>query len=179
MHSEKEQLLADLREQLNIVKVERGKLATRTSYLVDEVAEKLRKTEGPGVAKAFLDGDIAMPEIAEHAAKIQKYIDQGAELYDKIKHVELYGKLPEVIAKDPATLVVQNTVDTKALKYELRQLDKLISKTNAKLTEGKPKNPSRIGTWKEKVALAEARREEIKHQIKRIEYEARAERNNS
>lgn len=177
--SEKDQLLRDLREQLNIVKVERGKLATRTSYLVDEVAEKIRKSEGPAVAKAFLDGEIAMPEIAEHAAKIQAWIDKGAAIYDQIKHVELYGKLPEVIAKDASTLVAQQTVDTKALKYELRCLDKLISKTSAKISEGKPKNPSRVATWKEKIALAEARRDEIKHQIKRIEYEARAERNNS
>jgi hypothetical protein len=177
--SEKDMLLKDLWEQMHVVKVERGKLSSRTAYLVDEVAEKLKALRGQAEVDALFNGEIAIPELVEHRSKIRKYEEEGKLLYSKINHVKLYGKLPEVISMDPATLMAQETTDTKALKYDLRRLDKLISKTQNKAKSGKPKNPSRIATWNEKISLAEAEREEIRRKIKRIEYDGRTERNNS
>jgi hypothetical protein len=174
--SEKELILKDLWAQMDIVKVERGKLATRTSYLVDEVAEKLRKNEGPAVAKAFLEGEIAMPEIAEHAASIQQWIDKGAQIYDKIKHVELYGSLHETKAL-PDLVGAGKSQDAKAMSADIRALDKLISKTNKKMLSGlKPKNKGRVQLWKEKIERAKIQREELKRQLNTLQYEARAQR---
>jgi hypothetical protein len=174
--SDKEFLLKDLWEQMHVVKTERGKLSSRTAYLVDELAAKIRKEEGPAVEAEFWKGNIAMPEIAEHYALIQSWTDKATALYDQIKHVELYGALPP--ERQPGELVGSGkTIDAKALSADIRALDKLISKTNAKLVSGlKPKNKARVLMWKEKIERAKIQREDLKRKLNALQYEARAQR---
>jgi hypothetical protein len=169
--SDKDILLRDLWCEMSSIKKARGKLSTRTAYLVKELEEKLRK-ENPAAAEAFLIGELTMSELKDHYAKIQAYIEQGTAVFDKIRHVDQYGTLP---AAAPVLLRESDT-QVDAVHHEIRRLDDLIYKTNKKLTTGKPKNKERIGTWREKLALAEARRDDLKHKLKTMQYEARAER---
>ncbi len=66
--------------------------------------------------------------------------------------------------------------DIKATRHDIRRLDDLIYKTNKKLEDavGKTVKADRKLDWIEKKALAEAQRDELKHKIKRLEYEQRA-----
>ena len=112
-----------------------------------------------------------MPELAEHAAKIEAFTDQGAKIFDDIRYVELNGKLPSTV---PALLSLTVTADVKMIHYEIRRLDDRIYKTLKKLKDYAPKNPSRKAIWNEKVSFDEARRTELKHKLKTLQYEARA-----
>lgn len=174
--NDKDILLKDLNEQLKVIKISRAKLSTRTSFLVDEVAEKLGK-ESAGMAKAFLDGELPSQEIAEHYAKIQACTEQAIVIWDQIRYVEQYGKLPEL----PALELPQSNPDADAIRHEIRRLDDLIHKCNKKIEQAtgglkKPKNSERINTWKEKISMAEAKRDRLKHDVKKKQYVARAER---
>lgn len=149
----------------------RGKHSSRTAILVNEVAAKL-KAENPALYELFEKGSYGAPELKEHYAEIQVMIQGGAELYDKIRHLEQHGKLP------PAPTAPVESVDMKALQQEIRRLDDLIYKTNRKINTTQPngKKSSRIAEWKEKLALAEAMRDDLKQKVKKIQHEARAQR---
>jgi hypothetical protein len=172
---DKAMLLNDLWEQMHVIKAERGKLASATATLVDETSQKLI-AEGPAIEAEFWKGNIAVPELAEHYAQLQMWIEKGAEVYSQIKHVELYGSLP---APKPVGELVGagKTLDAKALSADIRALDKLISKTNKKMISGlKPKNNGRVQVWKEKIERAKIQREDLKRKLNAIQYEARAQR---
>lgn len=176
----KDQLLLDLRNQFAQMKRDRGKLSTHTAWLVFEIEQKLLQ-ESPAMAKAFADGNLAMPELAEHYAKIEALTDKGAMLYEQIEHVERYGVLPSVPEKRLELRAAQASADVNAIKYEIRRLDDLIHKKMKNIAKANagiktPKNTGRPAQWREMIALADARREELKQQLKRINYEAREQR---
>jgi hypothetical protein len=167
-------LVKDLWDKMVTVKKERAKLSTRSAQLVMELEHRLRSTEGPGTAEAFMSGNVPLPELREHYSKIQELTDQAIELYDKIRHVEQYGELPA--EKQPEGLIRMSGVDVSLLQLELEKLRDLICKTKRKIAVGKAKNPLRINEWHEKLALAEARREDVRLKIKKLQYDARDKR---
>lgn len=170
----KDQLLDELWKQMTVVKKDRAKESTRSSRLVEELEDKLRKTEGPATAEEFMKGNIGMPELEEQYRVINSYTEQAMKLYDKIQHVERYGELPgETTVQGPQTS--GETDDAKVLKYEIRRLDDLIYKTNNKLKKANggikaPKNSDRVNEWKKTVALADARRHDLKLKLKNVGY---------
>lgn len=164
-------ILWDLWDKMTVVKKERAKLSTQLSHLVDHLEEELTKKEGPTVAGEFLQGNIPMPELVKQYGQIQSYTDEAIALYDKIKYVEKYGQLP---GEEPVGSVVQMYApDVSLLQLELNRLKDLIHKTKKKISLGKAKNPLRIQEWHEKLALAEARRDDVRSKIKKLQYDAR------
>jgi len=157
-------------DRIRILK-DRAVLSSHTCKLVADIEAKLR-SEGTGVIDEFLEGKLPMPELEEHAAKIEALTDQGAKIFDDIRYVELNGKLPSTIEAIPTQGL---TGDVKAIHYEIRRLDDRIHKTNKKLIANRAKNPARISMWKEKIAFDEAHRNDLKHKLKKLQYEARAE----
>lgn len=173
-------LLTDLRNQFAQMKRDRGKLSTQTAWLVLELEQKLRQ-ESKTLAHEFVAGNIAMPELVEHYNKIEALTDQGAILHEQIEHVERYGVLPTVPEKRLELRAAQASQDVNAIKYEIRRLDDLIHKKMKNIAKANagikaPKNSGRPAQWREMIALADARREELKQKLKRINYEAREQR---
>lgn len=173
---EKEIILKDLWEDITRIKKERAKLSSGAALLVDQLYERL-KLESPEAAAAFMRGDLPMPDLADRYESIQDLTDQAIVVWDKIKYVEQYGKLPEVVT----VKLPESSPDEDAIRHEIRRLDDLIHKSMKKIeqTNGgikKPKNNDRVNTWREKISLAEARRDDLKHKLKRMQYEARAKR---
>lgn len=167
-------LLKGLWDKMAAVKKERAKLSTRTAFLVDEVHALLRDTEGPTVAQEFMLGNIPHERITAHWAEIQSLTAQAIALYDQIKYVEQYGHLPRDPEPDP--MIKMCTPDISIMQLELNRLRDLICKTRKKIEVGKAYNPNRITEWHEKLALAEARREDLRLKIKKSQYDARAKR---
>lgn len=170
----KESILKGLWQEISAIKTERGKLSTHTAYLVTEVAQQLMN-ESPATAKSFMAGELPMPEISEHYAKIQALTDKAIAVWDRIQYVEQYGKLPvnPVIA---APVLDEESPEASVLYHQIRRLDDRIHKTKKKLAGKMPKNPSRVAIWKEKIAMDEIQRDELKRKLKNVQYGARAER---
>lgn len=173
----KDSLLKGLWQEISDIKTARGKLSTRTAYLVTEVAQKLM-ADSPATAQSFMDGDLPMPEIQEHYARIEALTDQATAVWDKIKYVEQYGKLP-VPPETPAPVLEEDSPEASVIHHQIRRLDDRIHKTRKKLTGKVPKNPSRLALWKEKLAMDEIQRDELKRKLKNVQYGARAERTSS
>lgn len=167
-----EALLRPLWEEMSAIKTQRGILSTRTAYLVTEIANKMLQ-ESPARAADFMAGEIPSPELKEHYDKIQSLTDQATAVWDKIQYVEQYGKLP---GEPEAPALEVNEQEVSALIYEIRRLDDRIHKTSKKLKGVKPKNPSRLAMWNQKLALDEASRIELKRKLKALQYGARAQR---
>ncbi len=164
--------LSDLDIEMRAIKVERAKLSNTIPTVVEEVSEKLRK-EGPGVVEEFLNGNISSPELKELYSKIQGCTDRAMLVYDKIRHVEQYGTLPP--SSESNSLPSGQGEVAKALKYEIRRLDDLIHKKYKNLVKAKsglkaPKNSERVNTWKETIAMAETRRDDLKYKLKNLKY---------
>jgi hypothetical protein len=175
---EKEMVLSDLWGECTKIKKERAKLSTKTSSIVDNIAKALGK-EGTGVVKAFLAGDIPVPALKEHYAQIQQRTDKLKSLHDKITYVEQFGSIPS--ERPLVTLPDDEGKDAKAIHYEIRRLDDLVHKTRKKMAAAKsglkqPKNSDRFERWTIKIALAEAKRDELKKHLSRTRYESREQR---
>ena len=74
--------------------------------------------------------------------------------------------------------VDQDDPEANAMRHEIRRLDDMIYKTGKKMELARggikaPRNSDRINEWKMKIALAEARREDLKQKIKRLQYAQR------
>ena len=177
LFDEKTHLVKSLWDDFAALKRQRGELSSQTFAIVEQCRVKLEK-EGPATANAFMHGELAMPEIKEHYGKIQALTERMGRLYEQTRHVEQYGKLPVEPGPD---ISGSQTEDEKLIQYEIRRLDDLIYKCNAKLQKSNaglkaPKNSERTAIWKQKIALAEAKRADLKHKLKTKQYEARAER---
>jgi predicted nucleic acid-binding Zn-ribbon protein len=163
--------LSTLQNEHAALLLERNKLSTSIAPLVESLRVKLL-AESPELAASFMRGDMTMPEIRELRGKIDTLQEQMMEVFDKIEHVKKYGTLPP-----PAEHKVLSGEgdDIKAIRHDIRRLDDLIYKTNKKLEDavGKTVKADRKLDWIEKKSLAEAQRDELKHKIKRLEYEAR------
>lgn len=170
----KESLLKELWKEMSDIKTARGKLSTRSAYLVAEVAEKLMK-ESAATARSFMAGELPIPEIREHYAKIQALTDHAIAIWDKIQYVEQYGHLPVPPEAAPPTLEAESP-EASTLQHQIRRLDDRIHKTRKKLAGQVPKNPSRVALWKEKLAMDEIQRDELKRKLKSLQYGARAQR---
>jgi hypothetical protein len=165
---QKEDLLKELWASITAIKKDRAKLSTRTWFLVQELHDRLKK-EGEAIAQAFMAGDLKMPELAEHYAKIQAFTDQAIIVWDKIKYVEKWGKLPDPPA---AELPEELPDDAAKIKYELLRLKDLIYKAKTRMKNNPNAKPSKVAEWKEKIALAEAQREQKRQDLKRMQYDA-------
>lgn len=168
-------ILRSLWEQMAKVKKDRAKLSSQTAHLVEDLAKRLEMTEGITVAEEFRIGNVPLPELSRHYARIQGCTEEAIALYDKIKYVEQYGQLPQE-EQTPNDVVTLDRPDISLLQLELNKLKDLICKTKKKISIGRAKNPLRVIEWKEKLALAEARREDVRLKIKKIQYDARAQR---
>lgn len=174
-------LLDTLATQMARVKKERAILSTSIAPTVDRIYQKL-KGESPGIAEEFMKGNVPMPELAELHNKIVGKTEEWTALWDKVRHVEQTGKLPEAPIKEISITNEQRTVNADALTAQIRRLDDLIYKTNKKIKASngikKPKNSDRINLWKTTIAMAEAEREVLKSKRNQKYYEQRAERVN-
>lgn len=164
-------IVHDLWHEMIRIKKERDIISSGSAKLVDDIVEALNK-ENPEAAKAFLAGELPMPEIKEQYDAIQARTDAVMALFDRIRHIEQYGNEQPQQKERPQ--VEDDRVD--AIKQKIRRLDDLIYKTSKKLEAGKAKNPSRIAMWREKLSMEEARRDEFKAELKRLQYEAREKR---
>lgn len=167
-------VLAALEKDYAAIQKERAILSTRTAFLVIELEAKLR-AQHPGMADEFMKGKLPMPELKDHYAKIQALSDKMLALWDTMRYVEQYGEMPQA---KPVLVKAEQSVDVMAVQHQIRRLDDLIYKCNNKLRNSQagikaPKNSERVNQWKEKIALAEAERNALKHQLKRLQYEAR------
>jgi predicted nucleic acid-binding Zn-ribbon protein len=164
--------LSTLNSEYSALLLQRNKLSTSIAPLVESIRVKLL-AESPELAAAFMRGDMTMPELRDLRGRIDAVQEQMMEVFDKIEHVKKYGTLPP-----PAEHKVLSGEgdDIKAIRHDIRRLDDLIYKTNKKLEDavGKTVKADRKLDWIEKKALAEAQRDELKHKIKRLEYEQRA-----
>lgn len=164
-------LLDQLWSELSQLKKQRDMESTKMAQLVDKLEQRLR-IESLAVAKAFMDGELAMPELRLQYMIIEGISGQVRSLFDKIQYVEQNGKLPEAPSQKPESM------DESAIKYDIRRLDDLIYKTNKKLQQSKqglkqPKNTDRVNAWRQIIAVAEARRDDLKFKLKRIQYDRR------
>lgn len=160
----------DLENQHAALLLQRNKLSTSIAPMVESIRVKLL-AESPELAAAFMRGDMAMPELRELRGKIDAVQEQMMEVYDKIEHLKTYGKLPEPVIKGLG--MKAESEDIKAVRYEMRRLDDLIYKKNKALRDKPNAKPDKKLDWIETIALAEAKREDLKHKIKRLEYEGR------
>jgi hypothetical protein len=167
--SKKDLLLKELWDEMGVIKKERAIMSSRTHEIVTAVHARILRDEGPVNARDFMGGKLPDKAIRDQYAEIQAYTDSLMQLYDKIKHVEKFGDLPA--AAEPVSGSESN--DVSALRWELTRLKDLICKTKRKIAVGKAKNPSRIPQWEEKLALAEAQRDDVRAKIKKLQYDAR------
>jgi hypothetical protein len=171
MGSSKDDELQSLWAQMTAIKKDRAKLSTATARLVAEVYAGILKDEGQTVAREFMKGNIASPQLKDHYHKIQSLTDQAGALWMKIKHVEQYGSLEAPAGNKPQP--VTESQQASALKYEIRRLDDLICKKKKNIAKAagglkKPKNSDRVNTWKEVVSMSEARRDDLQYQLKNL-----------
>ena len=126
-----------------------------------------------------MKGNLPMPELANHYNEIEAHTDRGAVIHEQREHVRLYGVLPSV---EPKSLKIKvDSLNVSGIKYQIRRLDDFIYKKTRNLEKVNkgiktPKNSARPAQWREELALAEAQREGLKQQLKRKQYEQRAER---
>jgi hypothetical protein len=149
---------------------QRAILSSKTANLVQEVAVKFR-SESAGLEKEFMCGNLPSPELAAHYEKIEALTRQGAELYDKIEHAKMYGKLPTV---EHIKILPSESIDESDIKYQIRRLDDSIYKKTNNIKNKRPKNPSRLSMWQEELAMAQAERNDLKLKLKSLQDEARA-----
>ena len=168
-----QQPLTELQSHYSTLLLQRAKLSTSIAPLIESIRVKLL-AESPELAAAFMRGDMAMPELRDLRGKVDSVQEELMEVFDKIEHLKKYGTLPEPVTKGLGMKAESD--DIKAVRYEIRRLDDLIYKTNKKLEDavGKTVKADRKLDWIEKKSLAEAQRDELKHKIKRLEYEQRA-----
>lgn len=176
----KDLLLKELWTEMGQLKRDRGKLSSSIAWKVVEIDSRLTK-ESPALAHELMKGNLPDAELKDLAEQIQSFTDRMARVWDKIRHVEQYGELPAHVEDKVELQLDETTVDVAALHHEIRRLDDLIYKCNKKLVNNNrgikaPKNSSKVHEWKEKIALAEARRDELKLKKKKLEYEAREQR---
>lgn len=169
--TEQPALLKDLWDKMVAVKKDRAKLSTQTAALVDQVHAELLSKEGPTVAQEFMLGNVPDNRVARHWAEIQAYTEKAITLYDQIKYVEQHGGLPSEDSDAP--MVRMCTPDVSVMQLEVNRLRDLICKTKKKIAIGKAYNPMRITEWYEKLALAEARRDDLRLKIKKLQSDAR------
>lgn len=168
----KESALLLLEIEMRALKVERAKLSNAIPKVIEEVTARLTK-EGPAIADEFLKGNIRDHQVRAHYHKIQSVTDQMMVVYDKINHVKIYGALP--VPVETQNLASVQSSEAKSIKYEIRRLDDLIYKSADKIKKAKsglkaPKNSERVNTWRETIAMAETRRDDLKMKLKQIRY---------
>jgi hypothetical protein len=151
-HQQRLPLLDTLATQMARVKKERAILSTSIAPTVERIYQKL-KAESPGIAEEFMKGNVPMPDLAELHNKIVGKTEEWTALWDKVRHVEQTGKLPEEPTLGPS-LLERAGGEADALTTQIRRLDDLIYKTNKKIKSSsgikKPKNSERINLWKTK-----------------------------
>lgn len=171
-HSEKETLLRNLNQEFHTLQKERAVLSSQNWKLVMAEAEAIQK-ESPELHEAFMNGNVGRPALAAHYEKIREVHEKMTAVWDNIQFVQANGALP-VVAK--VQLKVANApADIQLLQHELNRLKDMVCKTKRKLA-GAGGKPAKRAEWNVKVALAEARREEIRTKIKKLNYDARAQR---
>lgn len=178
---DKDHFLTELWTEMGQLKRDRGKLSSTIAIKVEEIDTRLTK-ESPGMSHEFINGKLPMPELADLAEQIQSYTDRMALVWDKIRYVDQYGTLPAEVTQEAVKLELEeSSVDVMALHHEIRRLDDLIYKCNKKLQQNNngikaPKNTGKVAEWREKIALADARRIDLKLQLKKAQYGAREQR---
>ena len=167
--------LTALWQEMAQVKKQRDMLSTRTVPLINKLEQELQQ-QGATIAEEFMNGRLPMPELAAHYAAIQSHTDQAKAIYDKIVHVQQYGKLPEQSTAESRLSTVDSgpeSNEASAIKYEIRRLDDVIYKTNKKIAQSKgglkgPRNTDRVLEWQTKVSLAIISRDDLKVKLKRM-----------
>lgn len=160
--------LLELEAEQSRVRKQRNILSTEGVRLVQRVEARLRDEMGADAAREFMDGNLPMPELAEHYKQVQKLTDQLKELWHRIQEVKS-GK-PESLNPEIGKGV---SMDLRSIQYDIRRLDDIIYKTRLKLQNSlggvkAPRNSDRVNIWREKIALAELQRDELKRKLKEM-----------
>jgi hypothetical protein len=134
-------------EEFNQAKLERAKLSNEISKLIDQGATR--------------------SELAQHYEKIVACEPELQELFDKARHVEQYGALPELKTDEQ-----EKPVDIYSLKDERRKLIDKRCKLQKKIKIGEAKNPKKVIEWQLELDQANAHYNHIDEQIKKLEGKA-------
>lgn len=106
-------------------------------------------------------------ELAEHYEKIESYRPGRIALYEKIRYVEQYGKLPE--APEPE----KENLDPYYLKDRKKKLVDKRCKLRAKLrTNANPSKPAKLLEWEQELAQADMEYLAVEEKLKQIEGKA-------
>jgi hypothetical protein len=156
---------------------ERHMLSSYTARLVERTIEDMKK-ESPALLTEFMEGRLPVPALKQHYAKIQDKSDQLLALYDKMEHLKRYGTMPVMKAPAESIIKIMDSPEAAQVRYEIRRLDDYIYKRLKKIEDWKkglrkPVNTQAINDTKVEIQLAEARRDDCKVKLKRLQYEQR------
>lgn len=115
----------------------------------------------------MVDRGATQAELAEHYEKIESYRPSRIALYEKIRYVEQYGKLPEVPEPEKENL------DPYYLKDRKKKLVDKRCKLRAKLrTNANPSKPAKLLEWEQELAMADMEYLAVEEMLKQIEGKA-------
>lgn len=145
------ELAADLVDQMRDLKIARARLSNQLSGMYREGSSQ--------------------NEVERHVARIQGYTDQMKVVYDRQRHVERYGKLPDPEPPKPSPLDSTNIMK---LKEHRRTLVDKRCKLKRKLQPNarQPVNSSRRILWQEELDRVELEYKHVKKRIRDLNQES-------
>lgn len=167
------QTLAEIEQAFRDKLIEQKKLSSSIGRTVAQIRHELIAAGKGELAANLMTGMYRDPRLVDLRNKIGALQRELTALYDQKEHLEKYGELPKQTPATGLELLRLPDPDINHLRQLIRRLDDLIYKTQKKLDE-KPSKTERQLLWREKLALAEAQRDELKHQLKAKEYEGRS-----
>lgn len=115
----------------------------------------------------MVDRGATQAELADHYEKIESYRPGRIALYEKIRYVQQYGKLPEVPEPEKENL------DPYYLKDRKKKLVDKRCKLRAKLrTNANPSKPAKLLEWEQELAMADMEYLAVEEKLKQIEGKA-------
>lgn len=157
--------LQELETEMAQIRKLRAIQSTRTADLVRHIHEQLAQ-QHPEAAQQFMKGNLPHEELEAHASMLDGYTKQMSALLDEIRYVEQHGVRPTKTELVKALGEVSE--DVAVINNELTRLKDRIHKTSKKLRLNPNAKADKVAEWNLKLALDEARREELKHKKHRI-----------
>lgn len=130
--------------EFNQVKLERNKLSSEIWRIVEAGATK--------------------QTLKEHYEKIEAYRAQLQELFDRARHAERFGDLPQEKKNDAG-----QAVDISSLKYEKKKLTEKRSKLQKKIKLAEATGSDKILEWQLELEQADAMYRDLDERIRKME----------
>lgn len=136
------ELRGELWKEYDEVMLERNKLSSQIYDMVEDGATQ--------------------EQLKQHYDNIESYRPALQELFDRARHVDRYGKLPEPKAQENPSL------DLLTLKDQKKKLIDRRCKLQAKIKKGEAKNPDRVIAWQLELEQANAEYNHVDDQLKKL-----------